>query len=417
MEKRLLILGSLDEFILLVKMAKQRGMYTIVCDGYENGPAKREADKAYNIPVTEIDRIADLCREEGVTGIITSFSDLLFECMVKIAAKAGLKCYLTPEQLPCYRDKTVMKEMFRRLEIPSPKYACLERDFTDDKLAGFRFPVVVKPVDKYGSRGIFVLYDAETIRQRFDEICATSEIKRIIVEEYNDGFEFNLMSWVLDGKVHIISIADREKSPVGRESIPISSRNVYPSRLYDSVAGQAQEILQRVVDETGQRSGALSMQFFWKPGEPVSVCEITGRFLGYEHELIELSSGFSLERLLLDYISDEAALRRSLLAHDPRMKRCSAVLYFHGKEGMTVAHQQAALAVGQRPEVVFSQYFYCDGQRIIPHSNPYAARFYVAGDSREQVDRTTQAIFSAMSITDPQGREVLYHNQMTDYGV
>ena len=44
---RLVILGSMDEFVDLVECAKKRGIYTIVCDGYEDGPAKAHADKAY----------------------------------------------------------------------------------------------------------------------------------------------------------------------------------------------------------------------------------------------------------------------------------------------------------------------------------------------------------------------------------
>lgn len=100
MNKRLLILGTLGEFEQLVQKARARGIYTIVCDGYPDGPARAFADESYVIPVTDTDRIAALCKEKQVDGILTSFSDLLLECMVKISAKAGLPCYLNPEQLP-----------------------------------------------------------------------------------------------------------------------------------------------------------------------------------------------------------------------------------------------------------------------------------------------------------------------------
>ena len=73
MTHRLLILGSLMEFVQLIEMAKSRGIYTIVCDGYPDSPGKRHADKAYDIPSGDIDRIAKLCREEKADGIITSF--------------------------------------------------------------------------------------------------------------------------------------------------------------------------------------------------------------------------------------------------------------------------------------------------------------------------------------------------------
>ena len=58
---RLVILGSMDEFIELVKVAQRRGIYVIVCDGYENGPAKKVADKSYTIDVRNTDAIAQMC--------------------------------------------------------------------------------------------------------------------------------------------------------------------------------------------------------------------------------------------------------------------------------------------------------------------------------------------------------------------
>ncbi len=72
-----------------------------------------------------------------------------------------------------------------------------------------------------------------------------------------------MMSWVLDGKVHVISIADREKTEIAPGRIPISTRNVYPSRLMEDVYAEASSILQKVASYTQQKEGALSMQFFW----------------------------------------------------------------------------------------------------------------------------------------------------------
>ena len=60
MEQRLMILGSMDEFIELVNKAKKRGIYTVVCDGYPDGPAKKYADKAYDIDIRKVDEIVEV---------------------------------------------------------------------------------------------------------------------------------------------------------------------------------------------------------------------------------------------------------------------------------------------------------------------------------------------------------------------
>ncbi len=63
-QHRLVILGSMDEFVDLVKRARARGIYTIVCDGYGDGPAKAYADKTYLEDVRHTDEIAAICRAE-----------------------------------------------------------------------------------------------------------------------------------------------------------------------------------------------------------------------------------------------------------------------------------------------------------------------------------------------------------------
>ena len=72
-QHRLVIAGSMDEFIALAQTAKKRGYYVIVCDGYPDGPAKKIADKAYTIDVRDVDAFAEMCKTEHADGIIGSF--------------------------------------------------------------------------------------------------------------------------------------------------------------------------------------------------------------------------------------------------------------------------------------------------------------------------------------------------------
>lgn len=416
MKHRLLILGSLREFVQLIELAKKQGIYTIVCDGYINSIGKQHADKFYDISPGNIEEIVQICKLEKVDGIITSFSDYLFECMVKIASLANLKCYFLPEKLHLYRNKESMKQMLDQLEINNSKYVVINRNFTDDELSKLQFPVVSKPLDKYGSRGIMILYSPDEIRENFDFICETSDIKKVLIEEYHTGYEFNMMTWILNGNVHVLSIADREKTAISRHDIPISTRNVYPSRLISHVYEEAKNILQKVADYTEQTSGILSMQFFWTPGQPISVGEIAGRFLGYEHELIEYCSGLAVEELMLNYLYNEDKLIDLLNNHSPFFSKHHAVLYFHGKNGMTVADQEKAKDLSSLTQIKDFWAFYSPGEMIIPHGpNPYVLRYYISGDTRLEIDSLTEYIYDNISVTDHSGENVIYTNKITEY--
>lgn len=425
MTHRLLVLGTLGEFVQLVQKAKARGIYTIVCDGYPDGPARQYADEDFVIPVTDIDAVASLCKEKSVDGIITSFSDLLLECMVKIADKADLPCYLKPEQLPWYRDKAETKKVLKELGLPTPGFRRIPvKYFTDsandyllrEYLQGLSFPLVTKPLDKYGSRGIYVVHDMEELKNAASQTAEFTDLDEILVEEYNTGYEFNMMTWVLDGEVQIISIADREKTEIGAGEIPISTRNVYPSCLYSQVAQPAKDLLQQFLSKTGQTDGALSMQFFWRPNQGIQVCEIAARFFGYEHELTDISFGFNIEDLLLNYLYDKVSLKEMLRAHHPDSPiRHGAVLYFQGKL-MKIADLSAAKKLAEHPAVVKPWIFYKETEHIIAHGpNPYVALYYVASKNREELDQITEQFFHDMTITDTEGNEVLYQNRIPVY--
>ena len=417
MRHKVLILGSLGEFTELVQMAGKKGYETVVCDGYPDGPARKYADRSYVIPVTEIDRIATLCREEQVDGIITSFSDLLLECMVKIADKAGLPCYLKPEQLPWYRDKSACRLLLEKLGLPSPGYKKISVDFlrekTETELAAtvgeLTYPLICKPLDKYGSRGIFIIHNPKEIRQKALQTAEYTSCEEILIEEYNDGYEFNMMTWVTEQKVQVISIADREKTEMEEGMLPLSTRNVYPSCLLPQVEEEALGILQEYIRHTGQKDGALSMQFFWKPGKGIQVCEIAGRLFGYEHELVTYSCGLSIEELLLDYVYDPDQVRRTMQQHDPYFTRHCEGIYFVGKQDAVIADMSKLLELAKDPNVLESMIFYKDGETVDNYGpRSYLTRLYVGADTREELDRITQRMFEENYVPAQDGSRVDY---------
>lgn len=299
--------------------------------------------------------------------------------------------------------------LFRSAKIPTTGFA-------PELISHLHFPLVTKPLDKYGSRGIYVVHNLEELKQAITETASFTDLPEILVEEYNDGYEFNMMTWVHKGNVHVISIADREKTDIGPGEIPISTRNVYPSCLYEQVVSPAADLLQRYADRTGQKEGALSMQFFWKPESGIQVCEIAARFFGYEHELTDMVYGFSIEDLLLNYLYDVPALEQMLAQHDPRKPVChGAVLYFQGRllpiRDLSVPQKLASHPAVRKPWI-----FYHEGESVIAHGpNPYVALYYISCPSRKELDQVTEEFFTTMIIPDDDGNEVLYRNQMPVY--
>ena len=405
---RLVILGSMDEFVDLVECAKKRGIYTIVCDGYEDGPAKAHADKAYLEDVRHTDAIAEICKREQADGIIASFSDLLAECMIDIADAAGLPSYLKPEGERFLREKPLMKQMFQELGIASPRYKKIRLDTLEEDFVDMAFPCVIKPVNGYGSHGVFVANSIEDVRERFQSTAAQSTFDYLMAEEYNDGQEFNIMTWIVDGEAHIISIADREKIAFEDGEIPQVVRCAYPSPLTAELQDEAASIATKIAGYVGLENGPLCVQAFYREGEGLAVCEAAGRIFGYEHELVTLGSGLSVEELLIDCVYDQPAAKARVLAHSPLFATHAAGLYFHGHDG-EVADTSAIDELGALPDVAEYRPYYRSGDTIshARGAKPYVVRYYVTGSSRESVDSLSRTIMDQASVLDPDGNALL----------
>lgn len=408
-QHRLVILGSLDEFVELVWLAKARGIYTICCDGYPNGVAKTVADKSYTIDIHQVDQVAQMCVDEKADGIITSFSDTLFEQATLIADKAGLPWYVKPDMLKYYREKDQTKALLAKLGVKVPRNVLLAENFSDDALKDFTFPVVIKPVDGYGSKGIYVVHSIGEIRELWHKVAERGKNAKdsIIAEEYSQGREFNMMTWLIDGVVCPISIADREKNPQSGRNIPLLNRVVYPSKFTQTeVLPAAVSVLQKFAAATGQTSGALSMQFFYYNGQ-VEVCEIAGRLFGYEHELVTHCCGLKIEEVLLDHVYDPDALQRTMASHSPNFSRHCAGLYFVGHHRKTIADLSRCEQLGQEPGVLECKIFYREGETIDTYgAKPYLVRYYLGAESREKLDQLTQEFFSKMSVPDTNGEDL-----------
>ena len=411
---RLMVLGSMDEFVGLVDMANARGYETIVADGYPDGPAKPHATRAFDVDVRDTEACARIARETGADGAVASFSDVLFESLCKLTHEVGLYSYCPLEGMAHLRDKRLMREMFDELGVPTPATRLVRRDHVEEDCAGLAWPCVMKPVNGYGSYGIFVVGCPAEVEAHFDATSSvSSEADAVLVEEYDEGPEINMIGWVANGKAHAISLADREKCPLVPGGVPDVVRIVYPSRYAADAAEAATAVLQKVADYTGMLDGPLSMQFFWHPGDGTfNVCEVAGRVLGYEHELTEIGAGFSIERALLDLTYDLPAMRAQVEAHDIRnFSGVSFVVNIHALPGCSgvVTDLSKAREIISSPEALAPCMIHYREGETVGHgkgAKPYVARVFCRTETREEADELTARIFREFSATGANGEEL-----------
>ena len=434
---RLLILGTQRELTGLVKKARQRGLYVCVCDAYADGPARAHADMDYVADVRDTEAVADICRREKIDHILTSFSDVMFESMVRAAEKAGLPCYMVPAMLPAYRNKAVMKTVCRRLGISVPAFLKLRKGFAEKEIrrAGISFPAVLKPADSYGSRGIHIVRTPQEIRAVFRDSACCSGDGSVLLEEWSDGQEINIHGFAADGELTVVAAGDRKTVFWREDSIPLLYGIDYPAREAGRIIPKAQELLSGYIRETGQKWGPVAMQCFWD-GQNLRVCEITGRMLAFEHELIDMTTGLDTEELLLDLTYDRLAycekLRRfrtkapcsgqelqhgagpsvfktaEKSAAEPDSSVYAEGIYIRQIRGGVIKNMNAVREISSLQGVADNLLFYREGEKAgILGPKQYFARVYVRGSSRKELREREKIILQHCHACNADGEEML----------
>ena len=183
--KRLLILGGIALSKEIVETAHSAGIDVYVTDYLPDSPAKRVADKSFMVSTTDVDAVVDLIKREHIDGVLTGYIDLLLPYYVQICRKSGLPCYATEEQIAITTDKNRFKDLCRKYSVPTvPEYSY------EEVLAGKAvFPVLVKPVDNSGARGIFICTNLDEFKENYEKSLAFSPSKHLLIERYMTGKE------------------------------------------------------------------------------------------------------------------------------------------------------------------------------------------------------------------------------------
>jgi len=149
--KKLAIIGASYLQQPLVEKAREMGLYTI-CFAWEDGAVCKElCDKFYPISIVDKDAILKVCREEGIDAVTTIASDVAVLTVNYVAEQMGL--IGNPDKYSqTATNKYLMRQCFMENGVPSPKF-CLTDGEVPMAISTFRFPIIVKPTDRSGSRG------------------------------------------------------------------------------------------------------------------------------------------------------------------------------------------------------------------------------------------------------------------------
>ena len=274
----ILILGGGTMQLPAARIARRKGWKVFVAARDIEGPVRSQADEALEIDLQDREAVAAaamrLKERYGLDGVFTAGTD--FSTTVSWVAER-MRLPRTPYSVALNAtDKARMRARFRAKGVPCPRYYTLEGEAAGDPPSGFEFPLVVKPVDNMGARGVRRVDGPEEYAAAVGSALAQSRSRRVIVEEYMEGPELSLDAVVYRGQATVCGVADRH---IFFPPFFVEMGHTMPSDLDPGLLRQAEEVFAAGIRALGIRNGAAKGDIKITPEGP-AVGEIAARLSG-----------------------------------------------------------------------------------------------------------------------------------------
>ncbi len=406
MTPTVLFVGGGLETVPAIRRAQAMGCRVVVSDRDPQALGCQIADhaliaSAYH-PDETVAAVApfhrDVCRIDAALAVATDCP----HSVAAVNAALGLPG-ITPEVGQRAVDKLAMKRKFAQDRVPQPWFKEVgSADELRKVIASQGYPLVLKPADSRGARGVLRLTGSHDPAWAYRLSRSHSPTGRVIVERYVAGPQVSTESLVIDGTVHTPGLSDRNYSRLDLDHPHIvEDGGDLPCSVSEDTQEAIRQVVARAAASLGVVNGTVKGDIVVQGGKPL-VIELAARLSGgyfCTHE-IPLATG-------VDFIG--AVLRHALgMPVDPadlavRRTRYVSQRYIFPPPGV-VQTVRGADAIADMPGIAFAEVRCRPGAIMHPvDCHPARAGVVIAtGDSRQQaMQRATNAIDAIQITTDP----------------
>ncbi len=298
--KCIAVIGANDFQNRLILRSQQMG-YFVHAFAWQCGDiGEKTADCFHPISITEKERILRECQAVGVCGVCSIASDLAVTTVNYVAEGLGLPCNPTSVSSIC-TNKFEMRGALMGAGLPVPRYARVGAGVgcSPSCFDGFSYPLIVKPTDRSGSRGVTLVKSDSQIESAVESAVAQSFEKCAIVEEYITGDEYSCEGVSFGGEHFLLAFTKKHTTDAPHF---IETGHDQPSDLTDEQRARFTPVICRALDALGIRFGASHSEFRVTPSGELRIIEIGARMGGdcIGSDLVPLSTGYDYVRMVID---------------------------------------------------------------------------------------------------------------------
>ncbi|MBP3647407.1 MAG: ATP-grasp domain-containing protein [Clostridia bacterium] len=296
MSRNLAIIGASYLQLPLIEKAKEMGYTTHVFAWAANDIGETAADHFYPISIVEKDEIVQKCREIGIDGVCSIASDLAAVTVNYVAEKLGLN----GNSMACTLKSTNKHHMRRAFEAcgdPSPRSILVDGN-TDLASLDLTYPIIVKPTDRSGSRGIYKLDTPDGLSDAVRASTGEGFEKKALVEEFVEGDEYSVEGISFGGVHHILTMT--KKYTTGAPHF-IETGHFEPAPVSAETFERVKQVVIHALDSLEIRNSASHSEIKITPSGDIRLIEIGGRMGGdcIGSDLVRYSTGIDYVRAVI----------------------------------------------------------------------------------------------------------------------
>ncbi len=284
----------------LIKACKERGMEVYACSYLSGDVAEQYADHFSQINIVDADAIEAYAKENQVDYVYSAGSDVAMPTLLTVSEKLGLKHFCPAQTAVICNNKPLLRNTLSQDfegNIKSQRMTSVDEELTVD------FPLIMKPTDSQGQRGVYRINSIEEFRENFEKSIAFSREHAVIVEEFIEGEEISVNTFSVGGKTVFALPSKRivwDEFPGG-----IIHRHVIPSQYADNkeVCDKIDSLVQRTLKKLNINDGPAYFQIIVNREGTPKLVEVTPRLDGcHMWRLIKYATGVDLLRMTVDLL-------------------------------------------------------------------------------------------------------------------
>lgn len=279
MPKTILILGAGLEQCVAIRKAQNLGYMVVACDENSRAPGLALADIGFCVDIKNISKLIAIAKSIKADGVFSHAVEIP-EVVSRISEHIGTPCLSSKVAATC-TDKSLRIEKLKEFGIPVAEYVTASNSKQLITVAeNFGFPLVLKPVDNAGSRGVKLVNDIESLLIAYREAIFYSEKSLVLIERYLKGPQISTESVIYKGGIHTFGFADRNYvEPNFFEPYFIEDGINFPSILPFDLQKKILVLVEKAINVLGINFGAAKGDIIVHNGIP-HIIEMASRTSG-----------------------------------------------------------------------------------------------------------------------------------------